>query len=77
MTVPPLNKAMLASYARAFVATALTAAVTVSQTSGKLPTDFSGSEWMAMLNSLWIALVPVLIRWVNPKDIAFGRTSTN
>lgn len=65
-----MNKAMLASYARAFLATALTAVFAV----GKLPTEFTQAEWLAVANAIWIATIPVVIRWLNPNDPAFGRT---
>ncbi|CAB4173989.1 hypothetical protein UFOVP1255_3 [uncultured Caudovirales phage] len=57
------NKAMLASWARAF----LTAALTCYVTWGSL-------NWKMMLNSGIAALVPVILRWLNPKDAAFGRS---
>jgi hypothetical protein len=53
---------MLASWARAF----LTAALTCYVTWGSL-------NWKMMLNSGIAALVPVILRWLNPKDAAFGR----
>lgn len=65
-----MNKAMLASYGRAFLATALTAIFAV----GKLPTDFTGADWAAVANAIWIAVIPVVIRYLNPNDPAFGRT---
>lgn len=63
-----MNKAMLASYGRAFLATALTAIFAV----GKLPTEFTQAEWLAVANAVWIAIIPVLIRALNPNDTAFG-----
>jgi hypothetical protein len=65
-----MNKAMLASYGRAFLATALTAIFAV----GKLPTSFTQAEWLAVANAIWIAIIPVAIRWLNSNDPAFGRT---
>lgn len=66
-----MNKAMLASYARVLLATALTAVFAI----GKLPFDFTASDWRAVANAIWIAVIPVLIRWLNPNDPAFGRGS--
>jgi hypothetical protein len=65
-----MNKAMLASYGRALLATALTAVFAV----GKLPWEFTQPEWLAVANAIWVAVIPVLIRWLNPNDTAFGRT---
>lgn len=65
-----MNKAMLASYGRAFLATALTAIFAV----GKLPTEFTQAEWLAVANAIWVAVIPVAIRYLNPNDPAFGRT---
>lgn len=53
------NKAMLASYGRSVLGAAV--AVYVS----------TGDVKMA-LNALWAAALPVIMRYVNPKDIAFG-----
>ena len=56
------NKAMLASWARAFLTAALTCYVT-----------FGSLDWKMALNSGIAAVVPVILRWLNPKDAAFGR----
>ena len=37
-------------------------------TIGKFPLDLTAADWKAVANSLWVALLPVLIKWVNPKD---------
>ena len=66
-----MNKAMLASYGRAFLATALGAIFAT----GKLPTQLTGAEWLAIANTIWIAVIPVAIRYLNPNDPAFGRGS--
>lgn len=65
-----MNKALIASYLRALLATALTAVFAV----GKLPTEFTQAEWLAVANAIWAAVIPVIIRWLNPNDPAFGRT---
>lgn len=65
-----MNKAMLASYGRAFLATVLGAIFAM----GKLPTEFTQAEWLAVANTVWIAVIPVAIRWLNPNDPVFGRT---
>ena len=59
------NKAMLASWARSFLTAALTCYVT-----------FGSLDWKMALNSGIAAVVPVILRWLNPKDAAFGRAVT-
>lgn len=63
-------KALLASYARHLGATILVAVFAV----GKLPTDFSAADWSAVANAVWVSVIPVVIRWLNPKDDSFGIT---
>lgn len=63
-----MNTAILASYARAFLATALAAIFAIE----KLPWQFTTTEWMAVANTIWISTIPVVIRWLNPNDPAFG-----
>lgn len=36
------------------------------------PLEFSSGEWLAMVNGLWAAAVPTILRYVNKKDPAFG-----
>ena len=61
----PKDKALLASYGRSIIA----AVIAVYSTGNTNPTDL-GKAALA-------ALVPVLIRYVNPKDLAFGRGRTS
>ena len=35
---------------------------------GKSPLDFTGHDWKQTVNAVWISLVPVIIKWANPKD---------
>ena len=55
------NKALIASYARSF----LGAAVAVYASTGDVK--------MAA-NALWAAALPVVLRYLNPNDTAFGKT---
>jgi hypothetical protein len=64
-----MNWSMIASYGRAFLATVLGAVFAI----GKLPTDFTPADWAIVANAVWIAVIPVVIRYLNPKDEAFGR----
>jgi hypothetical protein len=67
-----INKALLASYGRHLAGAILAGIVTVSSSTGKVPTAWTADEWMVLLNTLWVAAVPVIGRWINPKDPAFG-----
>ena len=60
----PKDKAMLASYGRSVIA----ALIAVYSTGNTDPADL-GKAALA-------AIVPVLMRYVNPKDLGFGRGST-
>ena len=57
----PKDKALFASYGRSVIA----AVIAVYSTGSADPADF--------VKAAVAALVPVLIRYVNPKDLAFGR----
>jgi hypothetical protein len=35
---------------------------------GKSPLDFTNQDWKQCINAIWISLVPVIIKWANPKD---------
>lgn len=62
MKLSPAQQAMVASYGRSLLAAAL-AAYTAS-----------GGDATAVLNAVWAAALPVAVRYLNPKDLAFGRT---
>lgn len=55
------QKALLASYGRSIIAAGV-AAYTAS-----------GGDLKAVANALWAAVIPVAIRYFNPKDTAFGK----
>jgi len=64
---------MLESYARNLLGQVVAGVVVVSSTTGiGSPLDFGQSEWLLVANSLWASLIPVVLRWVNKKDPAFG-----
>lgn len=62
-TLKTTDKAMLASYARSLVG----ALVAVYSTGTNNPSDYA--------KGAIAALIPPIMRWVNKKDSAFGRTS--
>ena len=56
------NKALIASYARSVLGAGV---ATFSAT----------QDWKLTLNALWAAAIPVVMRFLNPKDTAFGKGS--
>ena len=56
------QKAILASYARSVLGAAVAVYV-------------STSDFKAAANALWAAALPVVLRYLNPGDTAFGRKS--
>ena len=56
------NKAMVASYVRSFIGAAVA-------------TYVATGDYKAAAHAFWAAALPVLMRYVNPKDAAFGRVS--
>jgi hypothetical protein len=69
-----MNKALISSYGRSLLATVVTAIFVVAQSGGKLPFEFSSQDWYAVANAVWVAVIPVAIRYLNPNDPAFGIT---
>lgn len=68
-----MNKAMIESYVRNLAGQVFGSVMIVTQTSGlSSPIDFGSSEWLLVANSLWASLIPVVLRYVNKKDPAFG-----
>lgn len=60
----PKDRAMLASYLRSSIGTAL--AVYIA--------DPAKVTWRDVLAAFTAAFLPPLVRWLNPNDPAFGRT---
>jgi hypothetical protein len=68
-----MNKALIESYLRNLIGQVAGAVLIVSQASGiSNPVDFTNSEWLLVANALWASLIPVILRWVNKADPAFG-----
>jgi len=59
-----INKKIFEVWAKWFVGNLLTAVVVI----GKSPLDFSTADWKSAANVVWLALVPVIIAWANPKN---------
>jgi hypothetical protein len=67
-----INQAMIESYARNLLGQVIAATAIVSNTSNLSLFNFGKHEWSLVANVLWGALVPVILRYVNKKDPAFG-----
>lgn len=57
------NKKVLEMWAKWVVGNLFTAIVII----GKSPLDFTTADWKHAANALWLAVVPVVIAWANPK----------
>ena len=57
------NKKVLELWAKWFVGNAMTAIVVI----GKSPIEFTGADWKHAANIVWLAVVPVILAWANPK----------
>jgi hypothetical protein len=60
----------LATYLRAFLAAALAALLAVFTATGHFPSD--GKEWQALLWAVLLAVLPVIINFLNPNDKRYG-----
>jgi hypothetical protein len=71
-----MNKAMIDSYLRNLLGVTMALVTTATVNAGVAsPFDLGVGEWLAVLNGVWAAAVPTLIRWLNTKDPAFGRVA--
>ena len=68
-----INQALINSYARNLLGQIFAAVTIVSQTSHVSVSNFDGNQWKLVANALWGSLVPVVLRYVNKNDSAFGR----
>ena len=67
-----INKALLQSYARNLLGQVIAAVTIVSAATHISLVDFRGAQLLLVANALWGSLVPVILRFVNKKDPAFG-----
>lgn len=70
-----MNKKILDSYLRHVGGAVFSAIVGISTITNLSPFAFGSGEWLAVTNSLWVAVLPVLIRYFNKKDPAFGKVA--
>ena len=67
-----INQALIQSYVRNLLGQVIAAATIVSSTSHISMVNFGSAQWALVANSLWASLVPVILRYVNKNDSAFG-----
>jgi len=72
-----LNKSMIDSYGRHLLGAVIAAVAAIGALTGKSPIDFASGDWWAVANSVWVATVPVALRFFNSKDPAFGKIAEN
>ena len=71
-----MNKAMLDSYLRNLLGVVLALVTTAMASTGAVsPLDLGAGEWLGVLNGVWAAAVPTVIRYLNTKDPAFGKVA--
>ena len=64
---------MIKSYVESLAMAIFGAMVIVSQSSGQdMPFGFGQSEWLLVANALWLSLIPVVRRYLDKMDPAFG-----
>ena len=66
-----MSKKIVISYLQSLLATTLTAALAI----GKSPIDFTSTDVKVVINSVWVAFIPVIIRALSKNDTAFGVNS--
>ena len=66
-----MSKKIVISYLQSLLATTLTAALAI----GKSPIDFTSTDVKVVINSVWVAFIPVIIRSLSKNDTAFGINS--
>ena len=66
-------KAMIDSYVRNLIGAAVSAIAIVGH--GASPLTFTASQWADVSNALWASLIPVVLRYINKKDPAFGKVA--
>lgn len=61
------NTKVLAVYAKWAIGMIASSVSTI----GKFPLDMTSSDWKKVANSLWVAILPVLIKWYREEDFNF------
>jgi hypothetical protein len=71
-----MNKAMIESYLRNLLGVVLALVTAAMANAGvSSPLDLGASEWLTVLNGVWAAAIPTVLRYLNTKDPAFGKVA--
>ena len=71
-----MNKAMIDSYLRNLLGVVLALVTSAMASTGVAsPLDLGLGEWLTVLNGIWAAAIPTLLRYLNTKDPAFGKVA--
>lgn len=71
-----MNKAMIDSYLRNLLGVVLALLTTAMANAGVAsPLELGAGDWLTVLNGVWAAAIPTLLRYLNTKDPAFGRVA--
>jgi hypothetical protein len=71
-----MNKAMIDSYLRNLLGVVLALVTAAMASSGvSSPLDLGAGDWLTVLNGVWAAAIPTLLRYLNTKDPAFGKVA--
>ena len=63
------NSKVLTVWAKWFAGMVFGAIIAVNEVKGyRTPFEFKSADWVAVGNSVWAALVPVFVKYFNPKD---------
>lgn len=68
-----MNIEVAKSWLKVFLASVLTAFLTIVTATSSLPT--SGEAWVGILIAGLVAVIPVIINWLDPNDPRYGRGS--
>ena len=71
--MPDQVKAMLGSWARVFLISAITAFLAMQTP----PWELSGDQWLAVLWAAILSILPVIVNWLNPGYIMYGNGSVS
>ena len=71
-----MNKAMIDSYLRNLLGVVLALVTAAMASSGvSSPLELGTGEWLTVLNGIWAAAIPTVLRYLNTKDPAFGKVA--
>ncbi len=67
-----INKKIIEAYIQHLVVAVVTAVFAIANVSHISPVNFTLGEWVLVANTLWLSALPVIRRYFNKQDPAFG-----